>query len=235
MVFIFSLAQMKNTQHHGVMLVKRYFRKSVFLQKSTCHVFILIALFLLMISCNDDDMDTIRIEPVNESNVLPAGTSESITAIIIDNGLWEFNKALQYVNDELYTALVAEFETGVTQYTVFIPSNKAFYKLYDCLGMKSKDIAELGDPGLVRDILQYHVVKGRWDLDRLRNNNEDSTLTSFYGESFTVMSDGRIESVENSSLIDLNQANKFAKNGVVHIISDVILPIEVPCNKGANQ
>ena len=225
---------MKNKQHDAIP-VKRHFRNAVSQQKQVFHIFILITLFLVMASCNDDDMDTITIAPVNEANVLPLGISESITEIIIDNGLSEFNEALQYVNEELYTALVAEFETGVTQHTVFIPSNKAFYKLYECLGMTSQDITELGDPGLVRDILQYHVVMGRWDLDRLRNNNEDSTLTSFYGESFTVKMDGRIESVENSSLIDLNEANKFAKNGVVHVITDVILPVEVPCSKGANN
>jgi len=226
---------MKNKQHDATP-VKRHFRNVVSQQKQVFHIFILITLFLVLASCNDDDdMDTITIAAVNETNVLPVGTSASITEIIIDNGLWEFNQALQYVNEELYTALVAEFETGGTQYTVFIPSNEAFFKLYECLGMTSQDITELGDPGLVRDILQYHVVMGRWDLDRLRNNNEDSILTSFYGESFTVKNDGRIESAENSSLIDLNEANKLAKNGVVHIINDVILPVEVPCSKGSND
>jgi len=215
--------------------IKRSLGEPVFLKKRFFLVFFLFTLSFVMLSCNDETMDTVNAAEINELTVLPAGTSESITSIILDNGLSEFNEALLYVNEELYTALVADFETGVRQYTVFIPSNKAFYKLYDCLGMTTKDITELGDPGLVRDILQYHVVMGRWDLDRLRSNNEDNTLTSFYGETFTIKSDGRIESVTNSSLIDLNEANKLATNGVVHIITDVILPVEVPCSKGAND
>lgn len=214
---------------------KGYGKAPQFLSHMVWNVTVLIALVLVSTSCDSDDMDSIEIVERNEVMLLPEGTSESITEILLDNGLTEFNEALNYVNEEFYTALVERFDTGTAQHTVFVPSNEAFYKLYDCLGMKSQDIRELGEPALIRDILQYHVVESRWNLDNITKNNEDSTLQSFYGIAFTVKSDGRIESVENSSSIILNESNKLATNGIVHIITDVIFPVEVLCRDNANN
>lgn len=208
---------------------KGYGNPRQFLSNMVWNFLVLISLFLVSTSCDSDDMDSIEIAPRSEVILLPEGTSESITEILLDNGLTEFNEALDYVNEEFYTALVERFDTGIEQYTVFVPSNEAFFKLYDCLGMKSYDIRELGEPALIRDILQYHVIEGRWPLDSITKNNEDSMLKSFYGLAFAVKSDGTIEGVANSSSIDFNESDKLARNGVVHIITDVIFPVEVPC------
>jgi len=210
------------------------FRKSLFLLNSGRNFLLIAILVLVSLSCDSDDIDSITETSTAQIDFLPIGTSESIAEIFLDNGFTEFSEALQYVNEELYTALVEKFTTGIDQHTVFVPSNEAFFKLYDCLGMKTKDISEIGNPGLVRDILLYHVVKQRLVLDSLIVSDQDRKVNTFYGESLTIKSNGSIESIVNSSFIDLNESNKLASNGIVHVINDVLLPIEISCTDDAN-
>jgi len=114
---------------------------------------------------------------------------------------------------------------------VFIPTDEAFYKLYDCLGLKTKDISEINNPGFVRDILLNLVVRQTYTLDSLIQSDQDIKVKTYFGESLTVKSDGSIESIVNSSVIDVIQSNKFALNGIVHVINDVLLPIDVVCKE----
>ncbi len=202
--------------------------------KSGRNVSLLAILFLLSLSCNSDATDFVDEDSNIQINDLPQVTTESISEIIFQNGFVEFSQALQYVNEELYTALVEIFSTGTDLHTVFIPTDEAFFKLYDCLGMKTKDISEIGNPGLVRDILLYHVVRERFALDSLILTDQNREVKTFFGESLTIKSDGSIESIVNASFIDLNQSNKFASNGIVHVINDVLLPIKVSCIDDSN-
>ena len=100
--------------------------------------------------------------------------------------------------------------------------------------MQSKDITETNDPGLIRDILQYHVLEERRELSSLVMIDEAQTVNTFYGESFTIQSDGSTQGVVNASFIDLNESNKLAFNGVVHVITEVPLPIELACKINNN-
>jgi uncharacterized surface protein with fasciclin (FAS1) repeats len=95
--------------------------------------------------------------------------------------------------------------------------------------MKTEDISEIDNPGLVRDILLYHVARQTYTLDSLIQNNQETKVKTYYGQLLTVKSDGSIESIVNASFIDINQSNKFASNGIVHVINDVLLPIEITC------
>jgi transforming growth factor-beta-induced protein len=210
------------------------FRKSLFLLKSGWKFLLITIIIMISLSCNSDDIDSVGEASTEQINIRPLGTAESVSEIFLDNGFTEFSQALQYVNEELYTALVEKFSTGADQHTVFVPTNEAFFKLYECLGMKTKDISEINNPGLVRDILLYHVVIARLPLDSLFVNNQDRQVKTFYGESLTIKSDGSIESIVNSSFIDLNESNILASNGVVHVINDVLLPIEITCADDAN-
>lgn len=225
---------MPSNQSHKNTLNKRLSRPFIKLKVVT-DVFMVMLFSFAFNSCDSENIDSIKVNPVNQASSNPEQSLISITDIILDKNYSEFNEALNYVNDQLYTSLVEDFDTGTAQHTVFIPSNDAFYKLYDCLGMKTQDIAELSNPGLVRDILQYHVVKGKFDLDNITNNDGDQVLESFYGKTFTVKSDGRIEGYGNSARIDLNEANQIAINGIVHVITEVILPIEAPCTEPENN
>jgi uncharacterized surface protein with fasciclin (FAS1) repeats len=202
--------------------------KALNLLKSVFGVLLLTVLVFVNVSCNSNDLESVSETSTALPNDVPQ-TSESISEIIFQNGFKEFSEALQYVDEEIYTALVEIFDTGTDPHTVFIPTDEAFYKLYECLGMKTEDISEIDNPGLVRDILLYHVARQTYTLDSLIQNNQETKIKTYYGQLLTVKSDGSIESIVNASFIDINQSNKFASNGIVHVINDVLLPIEITC------
>lgn len=202
--------------------------KALNLLKSVFGVLLLTVLVFVNVSCNSNDLESVSETSTALPNDVPQ-TSESISEIIFQNGFKEFSEALQYVDEEIYTALVEIFDTGTDPHTVFIPTDEAFYKLYECLGMKTEDISEIDNPGLVRDILLYHVARQTYTLDSLIQNNQETKVKTYYGQLLTVKSDGSIESIVNASFIDINQSNKFASNGIVHVINDVLLPIEITC------
>lgn len=202
--------------------------KALNLLKSVFGVLLLTVLVFVNVSCNSNDLESVSETSTALPNDVPQ-TSESISEIIFQNGFKEFSEALQHVDEEIYTALVEIFDTGTDPHTVFIPTDEAFYKLYECLGMKTEDISEIDNPGLVRDILLYHVARQTYTLDSLIQNNQETKIKTYYGQLLTVKSDGSIESIVNASFIDINQSNKFASNGIVHVINDVLLPIEITC------
>jgi len=204
--------------------------KARYLLKAGFNIFLFSLLVLVNLSCNSSDMESVVEDSTVPTNDNPQ-TSESISEIIFQNGFLEFAQATQYVNEELYTALIEIFDTGTDPHTVFIPTDEAFYKLYDCLGMKTRDISEIDNPAFVRDILLNLVVRERYTLESLIQSNQDIKVKTYFGEWLTVKSDGSIESVVNSSFIDVNESNKFASNGIVHVINDVLLPIEVSCTE----
>lgn len=199
---------------------------------------------LLLSSCGSDNMDAVE-ERINNpiSENIPVNNignnsgddvlKESITAILLDNGHSELIEALDYVNGEIYTQLIELFASQNVQHTVFAPNNEAFFKLYNCLGMKTQDIAELGDPGLIRDILLYHVAKGRQDANTIIPSENEREVETLYGKPLTVKYDRSIQSIGSKAIIGPNDADKIAKNGIVHVISEVLLPIELSC-QGAN-
>ena len=193
------------------------------------NIILVVILVLISLSCSSDTNDSDIDMATYDINAGPQVTTETISEIIFQNGFLEFSQALEYVNEELYTALIEIFETGTDLHTVFIPTDEAFYKLYDCLGMKTRDISEIGNPGLVRDILLYHVIRERFPLDSLVQNDKNQMVKTYYGEFLTIKSDASIESIGITSFIDVNQSNKMASNGIVHVINDVLLPVEISC------
>jgi transforming growth factor-beta-induced protein len=117
--------------------------------------------------------------------------------------------------------LVETLATG-GPFTVFAPTNQAFYDLLDELGFSSLDdlINNLGVEGL-KNVLLYHVVSGRVYSSDLVSG----PVTTLNG-TFTV-------DVSNLTLTDAKGRksnlvptllNVQATNGVVHVIDKVILP-----------
>jgi len=87
--------------------------KAICLLKSGFNVLLLAVLVLVNLSCNSNDMESVVEASTAQPNEAPQ-ISESISEIIFQNGFQEFSQALQYVNDELYTALVEIFDTVQT-------------------------------------------------------------------------------------------------------------------------
>ena len=104
------------------------------------------------------------------------------------------------------------------QFTVFAPTDEAFSKLptgtFEAL-LKPENKKRL------TDILKYHVIKARIPTKKISDgtvqlkmlNNKQATLSS---------KDGKV-TINKAKII---KADMMAKNGIVHIIDEVLLPPE---------
>jgi uncharacterized surface protein with fasciclin (FAS1) repeats len=127
--------------------------------------------------------------------------------------------------DENFSTLVSLLEsTGLTEelasagdITLFAPTNEAFEALgEDQLAMLSDDTAAL------TNILQLHVMQGEFpvlDLSRA----EEGSLSSLSGEPYVIEQTASGLAVNDGDLVSTDVDN-FYSNGVVHVISNVLVP-----------
>lgn len=175
------------------------------LLKSIKKVFFL-SLFLgfgFLTSCDDDDTNAI------EENIVDIASSDSNFSILV--------QALQRA--DLVSALQADGSL-----TVFAPTNDAFQALLD----KKAAWNTLEDIPVetLKSVLLYHVLPIYAPSQNLSDNQVVSTLN---GANLTVdLSSGvKIESATGQS-VSVTQADLLAKNGVIHVINEVLLPGELP-------
>ncbi len=194
------------------------------------------AVAILATSCSDE-----MPEPAFQSVELKKGKPEapgqgvpngevSIAEVAIGNGFTKLVDALFYVDEELDAGLVSLFLEGKDQYTVFAPTDEAFMALFgvaeDYLGLPDESITSVRvlPAEVVLAVLQYHVTDGRRAANSVVPKNGSRTIeTLLEGATFSVNPDLSIDAVGNSANIEA--ANIFATNGIVHVIDAVILPI----------
>ena len=106
-------------------------------------------------------------------------------------------------------------------YTVFVPRNSAFTALADA-NPAALDFL-LGDPkGALTDVLLYHVVAGKVMASDLTNGE---TLTTLQGDELTVkIKDNGDVFINGAKVVT---ADVPAKNGVIHVINDVLVPADL--------
>jgi uncharacterized surface protein with fasciclin (FAS1) repeats len=139
------------------------------------------------------------------------------------------------VNSKDHTTLVAAVKaaglvdtlSGPGPFTVFAPTNAAFDKLppgtVDTL-VKPENKATL------TKILTYHVVAGRYtaaDLMALiRKGHGRAMLKTVEGDPLTVASEGGklFVSGEKSGVAQVTTGDVLQSNGVIHVVSSVLLP-----------
>ena len=205
-------------------------------------VFSTFALFAF--SCQNDDMDI----PMQEANsvalyeILEANTDgnsnktsgarqgspkkddPSIAAIAINGGFDELVDALLYVDEELNAGLVNLFLNAKDQFTVFAPTDTAFFNLYNALDPNGgiDSIRDL-DSDLVLNVLLYHVTDGRRASNSvLPKSNNNKMIETLLGQTFSVDSSGTITANNSSSMIIA--ADISASNGIIHVIDSVLIP-----------
>ncbi len=134
-------------------------------------------------------------------------------------------EVLQNDPDERFTTLVAALQAaGLTNdlssggpYTLLAPTNDAFAATLEMLGMSPEQV--MANPSLLAQILQYHVIPGRYQF---RNLTGGPTLpTLLQGESVTFDLTAGVFTVEGSNISD---PDNLASNGVVHAIDAVMIP-----------
>ena len=162
---------------------------------------------------------------VNGSTVLVADLQADNGVVhAIDQVLME--PAATVVDIVVNDTTLSTLETAVTEaglvdalsangpFTIFAPNNSAFAGLDD--GVLETLLA---DPtGDLADILQFHVVAGRFLSSDLLPG---LMLTTLQGEALTIAADTLGVTVNN---IDVIRPDMIADNGVVHIIDGVLLP-----------
>lgn len=185
---------------------------------------------LFLFSCSTEQAETMD-EPTvydltntnskaRSGNVAPG--DDPIALIAINGGYSELVGALTYVDGELNAGLVDLFLNGKDQYTVFAPTNEAFYELYQTLGVGGID--EL-DAQLVLNVLLYHVTEGRRGSNSVVPPNKPRSIETLLGASFKVDKNATIMAIGNSA--NFEAIDISASNGIIHIIDSVLLPIEL--------
>jgi uncharacterized surface protein with fasciclin (FAS1) repeats len=127
--------------------------------------------------------------------------------------------------DTLHSAIVAAgladtLAMADQSYTIFGPRDRDFGAVEAAYpGLTS---ALMADPtGDLTEILMYHVVAGNYTADELI---EAGSVMTLQGEELTITTEGEQVLVDGAAVIE---ADIPAKNGVVHIISEVLLPSTV--------
>lgn len=195
-----------------------------FSRRGIFSTFLMFLSALVLTSCEKESM-TENVETASFSaKVAPAAIKGdlSIGEIATTNDDFEeLVAALVYVDQELQTELVPLFVSGTDQYTVFAPTDDAFYTLYSALGIES--IEEL-PATLVRDVLLYHVTEGRRASNSVLPPQKPREIVTLLGESFYVTKDATIQAIGNEASIV--RPDISASNGIIHVIDAVLLPIE---------
>lgn len=115
---------------------------------------------------------------------------------------------------------------GGGQFTVFAPNDAAFL----ALEAANPGILEalINDPDTLASVLLYHVTEGRRWSNSLVNRNNPKQVSMLSGGTITVTPSAMIVDTDsfglNSPDSQIIAANISARNGVIHVISEVLIP-----------
>jgi transforming growth factor-beta-induced protein len=173
----------------------------------------LVIIPFVTIACDDDDKDETQVQETN--TIVDIAVSDATFSILVE----ALTKA------DLVSTL-----NGVTEYTVFAPTNDAFEDLLADLGVNSLDDISTDD---LTEILLYHVVSG---------SNLSSSLSTGYYSSVSEKQDGYYYSIYFSSddlmingSVNISSADIVADNGVIHVVDKVMLPPSITDHAIAND
>jgi len=140
-------------------------------------------------------------------------------------GLSLLVQAVQNADDAVIETL-----SGEGNFTVFAPTNQAFYNLFAFLqanyGISRADLLADENQALLTQVLLYHVVEGdvfAADVLELLGGSTVGTLLDTEQDGIVVTFRGDGTPLLNGS-VDLVATDILASNGVVHLIDDVLLP-----------
>lgn len=131
----------------------------------------------------------------------------------------------------LVTALKAADLVGALQgdgpFTVFAPTNDAFAKV-DKNALNN--LLKPENKSALANVLTYHVVSGQLNASdvvaALKSGKGKAEVKALNGQTLTVMQkDGKIWlKDQNGAYAEIVKTDVMASNGVIHIISDVVMP-----------
>jgi len=136
---------------------------------------------------------------------------------------------LSQLEEAVIKAGLVDDLNGEGPFTVFAPTNAAIDELFDLLGDSFNsfdDFDNFIEIQILEDILKYHVVPGNIAAADLSAGTVNTLLE---GETLEIISSGETFVIGDASEVDANieNADNFASNGVVHIIDKILIPQEV--------
>lgn len=175
---------------------------------------LLLAIPFLFVACGDDDED-------------PTPMPEPMSIVEIATGDAQFSTlvaALQQAD------LVSVLE-GTGPFTVFAPTNAAF----TAAGI---DLNTISDEAL-KEVLLYHVLGGaKINSGDLAEGQTYASTASTYGPDATQLS-VLIEKSSNGVVLNgttnVSTADVDATNGVIHIVDEVLMPLDIVGHASANS
>lgn len=179
--------------------------------KNLLRNFTLVAISFLAFSCGEE-----------ENKNLPSTSIAKIIAVTP-----EFSSLKEALD---ITGLTSTFEES-GDFTLFVPDNDAFAAVLGGLTVEEFDTA---NPGVLEEVLKYHVLGARVLSTDLTDGQEAATLQ---GQNITVdlvpniyfpEFDTDLGAYEETSVY-INNARVFARdvkcsNGIIHVIDTVLLP-----------
>lgn len=169
-------------------------------------------LSITIISCGDDEEPTPEVE-----------TNTIVDIALADTQFSTLVSALQRTN--LVTTL-----QGDGPFTVFAPTNAAF----TALGV---DLATISDDALT-EILLYHVLGAEVKSSDLADGQTYASSAAATGPNGTALSmlvEKSSGGVKVNNLASVTTADVNADNGVIHIVDNVITPLDIVGHAQANS
>lgn len=148
-----------------------------------------------------------------DSVLLPSFITDNIPTIASENS--DFSTLVQALVDTSLDKALAE-----GKFTVFAPTNEAFAKLA-AKGINLEDL----DATEIADILKYHVVEGIV----VKKDVTDGRAPTLLGEDIRVSVQKHRKGcdIKLNSDINIVATDVLARNGVIHVIDEVLIPPSV--------
>jgi uncharacterized surface protein with fasciclin (FAS1) repeats len=118
---------------------------------------------------------------------------------------------------------IAEALSGEGEFTIFAPTNDAFAKLLEELGLTAEEL--LADSETLNAVLRYHVIEGvamSADIVSMLEESDAIYPEALSGIRMKVALDGG--SIKINDVATVVTADIKASNGVIHIVDTVLTP-----------
>lgn len=160
-------------------------------------------------------------DSIMKSEVMPVAVQQDI--VDIAGASPEHTMLVKAITD---ANLVKVFKMN-GPYTVFAPTNAAFDKI------PATDRTKLmKNKGELAKILKYHVVGGNWNsttlMAAIKQGNGVVELPTLAGSKLrATVEDGKVKLTdENDNSLYVTNADIMARNGVIHIVDAVAMPMQ---------
>ena len=186
------------------------------MKKRIGYLFMVLAVSLFAYACSDDDSEPVIEMEQETKNIVETAQETDILGSLVA----ALAKADENADSDLIGAL-----SGDGPFTVFAPTNDAFTALLDQLDDYDslEDFNTDESREVLATILKYHVVFGVAATSGTLSDGQE--IETLQGEKVTITIDGGVfigDATDSDGEVVL--ADVETSNGVVHVISKVILP-----------